>query len=395
MKKTPFYYMIAFFILVIMACGQETKVSPTAIPSRTPYFPSPTATPVVNSVCLQVNAGDFSDEIAQMSNSILADLGLKVLPDSAACDASLSFDLTIVPLSAFYINLNVGPGATCFTGAKVTGTCSYAILGYTPRTVQVENERPPESGVISNCPGPDDTRYMEEIWPDAVFGAFYTLWGDEFVFAAAEDGNPSIRAQTIGWLKTIRQEKKYSPQAERAMAAILKAVQSDPDPGVRAAAVYALGSIGVEDIRILPVLVGALSDMDEFVRTAAAYAIGNLGDEAAGAVPALIQTLQDPDWFVRNKAAEALGKIGSGAVEAVPALTGLLEDEEFIVRRTAITTLGEIGPGAMQAVPALIQSLSKEDGLVKDSTVKTLSQITGQDFGEDAAAWQHWWETQE
>jgi len=256
----------------------------------------------------------------------------------------------------------------------------------------VEKELPPESGVISFCPGPDETMYIESIWPDAVFSSFHTLWGDEFIFAAAGDENPSIRAQSIGWLKTIGQDQ--GPQAERAITAIFQACQSDQAPGVRRAALNALASMGLQAEMILPTFVESLSDADPKVRQAAADAIGSLGEEGIGAIPALILVLQDPDTWVRYGAAGALGKIGPGAEEAVPALIILLEDEEFILRNRVITTLGEIGPGAMQAVPALIKSLLKEEGIVKDSTVESLIKISGQDFGEDAAAWQQWWDTQ-
>jgi HEAT repeat protein len=119
---------------------------------------------------------------------------------------------------------------------------------------------------------------------------------------------------------------------------------------------------------------------------------GDMGEKPINAVPDLIQTLQDSDSYVRYCAASALGSIGPGAVDAVPALTLLLKDNNQLARHETISALGEIGPGAMQAVPALIQALGDENDRYFAS--RALADITGQDFGEDAAAWQQWWETQ-
>jgi hypothetical protein len=179
MKKTSVFALLAALMAAALACGQGTGISSTRVPPPTLIpFKTATATPTVNSICLQVNAGDSSDEIARVAQRLLADLGLAALPPGGDCDATLTFDLSIKALSAYYTG-----GGTCFTGAKVTGTYTYAIRGYEPRILRVETEIPPTSGIINTCPSPTEAPYADA-WRDAIFWSFYTIWDDEFLFAA-------------------------------------------------------------------------------------------------------------------------------------------------------------------------------------------------------------------
>jgi HEAT repeat protein len=56
--------------------------------------------------------------------------------------------------------------------------------------------------------------------------------------------------------------------------------------------------------------------------------------------------------------------------------------------------LAKIGPEEKEVIPALIQALDDESIHVRTSAVRALKAITGQDFGEDPARWQQWWEEQ-
>jgi hypothetical protein len=139
------------------------------------------------------------------------------------------------------------------------------------------------------------------------------------------------------------------------------------------------------------VLFHALEDETFWVREIATEALGEIGPEE-GVVPALIHALEDSSGDVAEAAAEALGEIGPKAAEAVPALIQALEDGRSAVRHDAASALGKIGPQAVEAVPALIRALEDESRLVCISAAQALKGITRQDFGEDAAAWQEWWE---
>jgi HEAT repeat protein len=115
-----------------------------------------------------------------------------------------------------------------------------------------------------------------------------------------------------------------------------------------------------------------------------------LGGEA---VPALVEALSDEGVDVRRKAARTLGEIGPESVEAVPALIHVLADEDEDVRLWAAYALGRIGPEAFEAVPSLIEALGDEYADLEAAAA--LESITGRDFGEDAEAWQQWWEDQQ
>ena len=133
-----------------------------------------------------------------------------------------------------------------------------------------------------------------------------------------------------------------------AVPALIDAL-SDPHPGVREQAAYALGCLtGTDAADALEV---ALEDREhDGVRFNAAVALANIG-RCGAAVQTLVQFL-DPDaeirvgdgsgLFVRQsdaalrvRAAKALEEIGAQAVTALPALRNRLDDTDESVRRAA------------------------------------------------------------
>jgi hypothetical protein len=44
-----------------------------------------------------------------------------------------------------------------------------------------------------------------------------------------------------------------------------------------------------------------------------------------------------------------------------------------------------------EAIRILLGSLGAEDPTVRQTAAQQLSQLTGENFGEDAAAWKEWW----
>ena len=99
---------------------------------------------------------------------------------------------------------------------------------------------------------------------------------------------------------------------ERAVEALIKAVENDPDDVVQWFAIEALGKIG--DTRAVEPLIEALKKWDMTKRMAAAEALGKIGDTRA--IEPLIKVLSDS--YVdrldvageRKSAAEALEKLG-------------------------------------------------------------------------------------
>jgi hypothetical protein len=111
---------------------------------------------------------------------------------------------------------------------------------------------------------------------------------------------------------------------------------------------------GLLDLWGTPVLAVALGDREEDVRQATVWLLQTQGKEG---VPLLVKALRDRSADMRRQAANVLGLQGAEASDAVPALIEVLDDSENPVRLAA---------------------------------TEALHLITGQDFGQDQAAWRRW-----
>ncbi len=144
---------------------------------------------------------------------------------------------------------------------------------------------------------------------------------------------------------------------EDALSAIgdLSKTLTDAEPGVRAAAAWALSQVGPSGAAAVPALVAALTDPNPRVRCLAAIALREIGPHATNAVPALAKALSDSEPSVRAPAAQALGAIGPNAKTSVPSLVDRLNvpGEPSFVLRSVVVALGRIGPEAASALPAL------------------------------------------
>ncbi|NIS60530.1 MAG: hypothetical protein GTO13_07490, partial [Proteobacteria bacterium] len=102
----------------------------------------------------------------------------------------------------------------------------------------------------------------------------------------------------------------------------------------------------------------------------------------------LIADLKDPSWQVRWYSAEALGEAKDP--RAVEPLIAALKDKNVYVQVMAAWALRKIKDP--RAVKPLIDALGDEIKDVRKEAALALKEITGKDFGEDAAQWQKWWE---
>ena len=98
---------------------------------------------------------------------------------------------------------------------------------------------------------------------------------------------------------------------------------------------------------------------------------------------------------MRRLVAGALGNIKTESVEIIPALIRALEDDNANMRQGAVLTLLYMGPEATEAIPSLIQTLKSDVQWMREDACEALKAITTQDFGQDANAWQEWWEAQQ
>ncbi|GBC82983.1 Bilin biosynthesis protein PecE [bacterium HR10] len=156
------------------------------------------------------------------------------------------------------------------------------------------------------------------------------------------------------------------------LSPILHSATDDPDPGVRAAAIMALGhaSHASNAQELIPTLLRALKDSHPLVRRAAAGVLGRVRDPRA--VRALQEAARDRDAAVRAAAVEALGEQGDQA-----ALTTLLErlrDKDPFVRRQAARAIGRLR--APTALAALLERLVREEDVdVKRAIAWALGEI--------------------
>jgi HEAT repeat protein len=141
--------------------------------------------------------------------------------------------------------------------------------------------------------------------------------------ALAGDGYPLVRLDVARGLGTL---------ADPAGTAALVALAADPDVRVRAAAVEALGAIGLHDIggggEAAARVRAVLADEAWEVRKAAALALATGDDDAAGD---LLGALADPHADVRRAAVQGLAR-WAGREDVRAALAGAAADPDADVR---------------------------------------------------------------
>jgi HEAT repeat protein/predicted Zn-dependent protease len=122
------------------------------------------------------------------------------------------------------------------------------------------------------------------------------------VTAALTADDPGVRRAAMAAIGTLERRGEGTPGLRAALAARL----TSPDRQERLDA--ATASVGLGKAADVPALVAALRDSDGFVRTAAADALAAAGDRAA--VLPLLATSADDQWPVRAAAARALRALG-------------------------------------------------------------------------------------
>ncbi|AQP43673.1 HEAT repeat domain-containing protein [Tessaracoccus flavus] len=177
---------------------------------------------------------------------------------------------------------------------------------------------------------------------------------------------------------------------------LVERLRSDPEPGVREAATWALAQQGPAALRA----VSSLADGDAQARHALAHVLGKL--RTIEALPQLSLLLTDDVPEVAAKAAFSLGQVGGD--EAVQLLIGALEDGRVAVRDEATSALGRLPESLAsltaaashplpqvraqvaealgflahpEAVPVLIAALEDDDADVRFSALLALGSAEG------------------
>jgi len=168
-------------------------------------------------------------------------------------------------------------------------------------------------------------------------------WIDALV--SGDDDRAEAAAQALG---------RLGDDALPALSELLS--RSDADG--RWWAARTLGEI--ESDAALALLIDCTADPDPDVRACAIFALGTFGERARAAVPALIQRLGDASVYAGQMAADALARIGSTATEP---LIDALKNGPPPVRGRAARALAQLADRA--SIPALIISLDDESPIVE------------------------------
>jgi tetratricopeptide (TPR) repeat protein len=153
----------------------------------------------------------------------------------------------------------------------------------------------------------------------------------------------------------------------------LSALGAHPDPGVRAAALGLLASVGSAQTDAS--LTAALDDGDEQVQSAALARIGAEQRDGPTIERVAAIAARDPRWWMRLRAVQALGR--SGAERAALHLGSVLAHDSYAyVREAAADALR--GGRSRQAVPPLAQALSSDlEPRVREAAARALRVIGG------------------
>ncbi|MCU0723960.1 MAG: HEAT repeat domain-containing protein [Planctomycetes bacterium] len=123
-------------------------------------------------------------------------------------------------------------------------------------------------------------------------------------------------------------------------------------PSLRLRAAAELGRIGKDPRTAVPALAGLLADGDPGVRRAALEALGEFFEEAAPAVPWILPLLADAnDPELRIEAARVLGRIGEQGFAAAPALEALAREGDFRTSAAAACALESVRSPSRPAGP--------------------------------------------
>jgi HEAT repeat protein len=160
--------------------------------------------------------------------------------------------------------------------------------------------------------------------------------------ALDDDPDPRVRAAALGAL--VRADP------EDATDAWLRALRSDAAPPVRRRAAELAPSLRI-DAQVARALLDVLDDADVTVVEASAWSLGELDDaaRAAGAVRALSEVARTHrDALAREAAVAALGALGD--TDALPAILDACRDKPAVRRRAVLALAPFDGPEVDAAI---------------------------------------------
>lgn len=186
---------------------------------------------------------------------------------------------------------------------------------------------------------------------------------------AASGGN-SARPPPDG--EALRRRRAVTQSGFEGAESTARGGLDDPSPGVRRAALGALGRLDVLEVADL---LGALEDPAAEVRAFASELTAGLGDIEGALAGALVGTLGDAEARVVEAAAWACGELPAQAPGAVSRLCEIVTSHpDALCRETAVAALGAIGD---EAGLAAVLAATEDRATVRRRAVLALAAFSG------------------
>jgi HEAT repeat protein len=144
---------------------------------------------------------------------------------------------------------------------------------------------------------------------------------------------------------------------------------------IRLQAISILARSAPRDEKLVDDLGGLLGDPDVGVQRVAVESIRALGPLGRKVLDRVMGMLTSPSPEVRLAAAEFLGSHGQSAAAAVPALLPLLTDQTPAVRMMAARTLGTLGKAAQPALEQLASLLDDDNADIRAAAALTIGSL--------------------
>lgn len=162
-------------------------------------------------------------------------------------------------------------------------------------------------------------------------------------------------------------------RAQSAIPSLIPLVK-DWDVAWRVAAIEALGAIGAEPKRVVPVLIEALEDRVASVRAAAVIALKSFR-AGHGSVSHLLRVTTDRDPDVRGTALYILACLGLRGQKLVDVIVAGLDDPHHSVRQDAVHALSELGVASKPVIDALENASRGGDATLREIVPEVLEEL--------------------
>ena len=168
-------------------------------------------------------------------------------------------------------------------------------------------------------------------------------------------------------LFALRGIEAAGPAGRASLPQLMGICRFEADHEIKVAAVRAIGSAGMADTQVIPVLQKLMADHEEWpqVRAAAMLALAEVDPADRALQKHLRDALNDKSAFVRTGAAAALWELGVEANEILPVLMNSATNKLAAVRLASLEVLERMGKKAKPACAAVTHLVLDENESVR------------------------------